>query len=90
MRSKNTAKLSARFKISVPKAIRTAMGWRPGQVFALIPKGQGILLMPIPTLDELSGLAHSAQRKGYRDRTDRIRWCAEFCRWKTFCTLAST
>ena len=71
MGAKNTAKLSAKFRISIPKAIRAARHWQAGQVFAFIPKGQGMLLVPVPTLDELSGLVRDAGTKRHRDRTDR-------------------
>ena len=70
--AKDTAKLSAKFQISIPKAIRTARRWQAGQVFAFIPKSEGMLLVPVPTLDELSGLARGAKKQGYRDRTDRV------------------
>ena len=70
--AKDTAKLSAKFQISIPKAIRTARRWQAGQVFAFIPKGEGMLLVPVPTLGELSGLARGAKTEGYRDRTDRL------------------
>jgi AbrB family looped-hinge helix DNA binding protein len=72
MASKDTAKLSAKFQICIPKAIRTARRWRAGQVFAFIPKGKGMLLVPVPKLEELSGLARGAKPKAYRDRTDRV------------------
>jgi AbrB family looped-hinge helix DNA binding protein len=72
MAGKDTATLSAKFQISIPKAIRTARGWQAGQVFAFIPKGEGMLLVPVPSLDKLSGLARGAKAKGYRDRADRI------------------
>ena len=49
MRAKDTAKLSAKFQISVPKAVRTARQWQAGQEFAFIPKGMGVLLVPVPT-----------------------------------------
>jgi bifunctional DNA-binding transcriptional regulator/antitoxin component of YhaV-PrlF toxin-antitoxin module len=70
--AKNTSRLSARFQISIPKAFRTACGWQPGQVFAFIPKGEGLLLVPVPKLEELAGLARGAKSRGYRDRSDRI------------------
>jgi bifunctional DNA-binding transcriptional regulator/antitoxin component of YhaV-PrlF toxin-antitoxin module len=70
--AKDTAKLSAKFQISIPRAIRTAQGWRAGQVFAFIPKGAGMLLVPVPALDSLSGLARGARPEGYRDRTERV------------------
>ncbi|HEY7244174.1 MAG TPA: AbrB/MazE/SpoVT family DNA-binding domain-containing protein [Xanthobacteraceae bacterium] len=72
MALKNTAKLSSKFQISIPKAIGTARQWQAGQVFAFIPKGEGMLLVPVPRLDELSGLARGANKQGYRDRTERI------------------
>jgi AbrB family looped-hinge helix DNA binding protein len=69
--AKDTAKLSAKFQISIPKSIRTARHWQAGQVFAFIPKGEAMLLVPVPKMDKLSGLARGAKRQGYRDRADR-------------------
>ena len=67
-----TATLSARLRISVPKTIRTARDWQAGQVFAFIPKGQGMLLVPVPRREDLAGIARGANATGYRDRTDRV------------------
>ena len=72
MRAKDTAKLSAKFQISIPKAIRSARQWQAGQVFAFIPKGEGMPLVPVPTREELVGLARGARKEKYRDRTDRV------------------
>ena len=72
MRTKDTAKLSSKFQISIPKAIRTARHWQAGQVFAFIPKGEGMMLVPVPALDSLAGLARGAKRDDYRDRTERV------------------
>ncbi len=72
MAAKDTAKLSAKFQISIPKAIRTARRWQAGQVFAFIPKGEGMLLAPVPRPEELAGLARGANPEGYRDRSDRV------------------
>jgi hypothetical protein len=41
-------------------------------VFAFIPGGEGMLLVPVPRLEELAGLARGAKPKDYRDRTNRI------------------
>lgn len=71
MANKGIATLSSKFQISIPKSIRTVRHWQPGQVFAFIPKGKGILLIPVPDLAELSGLARGANRRGSRERTDR-------------------
>jgi AbrB family looped-hinge helix DNA binding protein len=71
MAQKDTAKLSAKFQISIPKAIRVARRWQAGQVFAFIPKGDGVTLVPVPTLQALAGAARGAKPVDYRDRTDR-------------------
>ena len=67
-----TATLSAKFQISIPKAIRSAQHWQAGQSFAFIPKGTGVLLVPVPGKDELKGLAAGARRDECRDRSDRV------------------
>lgn len=71
MPTKDTATLSAKFQISIPKAVRNAKQWQAGQVFAFIPKGDGLLLMPVPDRKQLAGLARGAKPTNYRDRTDR-------------------
>jgi AbrB family looped-hinge helix DNA binding protein len=72
MMTSNTATLSAKFQISIPKAVRADRQWRAGQVFAFVPKGDGLLLVPVPKREELAGLAKGASAKGYRDRRDRV------------------
>lgn len=72
MRAKDTAKLSSKYQISIPKAVRSARRWRAGQLFAFIPKGEGVLLVPVPKPNDLSGLARGAKPEGYRDRADRV------------------
>jgi AbrB family looped-hinge helix DNA binding protein len=72
MRAMDTATLSAKYQISIPKAVRAAQRWRAGQVFAFIPKGEGLLLVPVPDRNELAGLARGARPERYRDRADRF------------------
>ena len=67
-----TATLSSKFQISIPKAIRNAHHWEAGLTFAFIPKGTGVLLVPIPKRDALKGLAAGARAEDYRDRSDRV------------------
>jgi AbrB family looped-hinge helix DNA binding protein len=66
-----TATLSSKFQISIPKTVREAQHWEAGQEFVFIPKGKGVLVMPVPGLDQLAGLAKGAKPAGYRDRKDR-------------------
>jgi AbrB family looped-hinge helix DNA binding protein len=67
----NTATLSSKFQISIPKEVRETQKWRAGQEFAFIPKDGGIMLVPVPTLEELRGMIPNADTSGYRDRRDR-------------------
>lgn len=66
-----TATLSSKFQISIPKAVREAHDWRAGQEFAFVPRAGGVMLVPVPKLDDLMGIAANGDRTGYRDRDDR-------------------
>lgn len=68
----DTATLSSKFQISIPKAVRSAQHWKAGLTFAFIPKGSGVLLVPIPKRDALKGIAKGASATEYRDRSDRV------------------
>ena len=61
MRGKDTARLSAKFQISIPKAVRAARRWQAGQEFAFIPKGEGVLLVPVPKQEDLGGSGAGSQ-----------------------------
>jgi len=67
-----TATLSSKFQISIPKAVRKARAWEAGQTFTFIPKGAGVLLVPVPRREELAGIAKGASASDYRDRADRV------------------
>ncbi len=71
MSAKDTAKLSSKFQVSIPKSVRVGRGWQAGQVFAFIPKGEGVLLIPVPDIKDLAGIAKGASPTEYRDRSDR-------------------
>jgi len=66
-----TATLSSKFQISIPKTVREAQHWQAGQEFVFIPKGQGVLMMPVPELKQLAGIARGARTDNIRDRADR-------------------
>ncbi len=69
---RNTTTLSSKFQISIPKAVRSAQQWKAGQAFAFIPKGAGVLLVPVPEANDLAGIAKGANPETYRDRDDRF------------------
>ncbi len=58
--------------MGVPKAIREDLHWKAGQEFVFIPKGKGMLLMPVSDLEQLAGIAKGAGTGNYRDREDRF------------------
>ena len=66
------ATLSSKFQISIPKAVRERNQWRAGQEFAFLPKGRGVLVMPVAELDALVGIARGAQTHDVRDRSERF------------------
>jgi AbrB family looped-hinge helix DNA binding protein len=63
--------LSSKYQIAVPKAIRTELGLKAGQQFAVIPKGSVIELVPVRSLESARGMLRGADASDYRDRTDR-------------------
>jgi bifunctional DNA-binding transcriptional regulator/antitoxin component of YhaV-PrlF toxin-antitoxin module len=67
-----SATLSSKFQISIPKSERDAKHWQAGQEFVFIPKGLGVLVMPVPELNQLAGIAKGANKDDYRDRKERI------------------
>lgn len=71
MKMAATATLSSKFQISIPKAVREQQQWQAGQEFVFIPKGAGVLVMPVPARNTLQGIARGANPDNYRDRQDR-------------------
>lgn len=67
----NTTTLSSKYQISIPKAVRESQNWKPGQVFAFVPKDGGYVLVPVPDIEDLFGIAKGACPDNYRDRQDR-------------------
>lgn len=67
-----TATLSSKFQISIPKEVRDQQNWSAGQEFVFIQKGKGVLLIPVPDLADLRGMAKGADPSDYRDRKDRF------------------
>ncbi len=64
----DTATLSAKFQITIPQAVRSERRWEVGQKFAFIPKGTGVLLVPVPRASDLAGIVKGARSGRYRDR----------------------
>lgn len=67
-----TATLSSKYQISIPKAVREEQHWQAGQEFVFIPKGKGVLVMPVPEAADLAGIARGSCTEALRDRADRF------------------
>jgi AbrB family looped-hinge helix DNA binding protein len=69
------AKLSSKFQLSIPKAIRDNLKLRAGQQFVLLQRGNIIELIPSQSLlaarGMLADIGDEADRD-YRDRSDRF------------------
>jgi AbrB family looped-hinge helix DNA binding protein len=63
--------LSPKYQVSIPKALRQQLNWRPGLRLTFIAKGKGVLMIPVPDRDSLVGIARGANVDDYRDRNDR-------------------
>ena len=67
-----TATLSSKFQISIPKKIRDALGFQPGQEFEFIAVGRSIRLVPRISIKDLAGSAKGANPADYRGRGDQL------------------
>lgn len=67
----SSAVLSKTLELPIPEDVRLQQGWTAGQEFAFLPKGAGVLLLPVPTREELQGISAGANTDDYRDRNDR-------------------
>ncbi len=67
-------KLSSKFQLLIPKAIRDDLQLQAGQQFTLVTRGNIIELIPIRSIQEAKGMLSSVECKHsseYRDRQER-------------------
>ncbi len=65
-----SAKISSKYQVSIPKEVRDRQGWKPGQELMFVPRGDNVVLVPLPERDDLFGVARGAKTDNYRDRDD--------------------
>lgn len=65
-----TATISSKYQILIPKKIREQLGIRPGQQFIFITKGECLELIPKKEIKELRGILIGANTNNIRDRED--------------------
>jgi AbrB family looped-hinge helix DNA binding protein len=67
-----SAKLSSKFQLAIPKAIRDQLNLKAGQQFTLITKGNIIELVPVGSLTAARGSFKDCNPNDYRNHLDRI------------------
>ena len=67
-----TATLSSKYQILIPKAIREILHLKAGQKLTFVVKGNYIQLLPQKELEEMRGFLKGANTTNVRDRKDRI------------------
>ena len=68
------AKLSSKYQLSIPKAIRDDLHLTAGQQFTVISRGNIIELIPVRSIKDARGMLSSdvnVDSSDYRDRKDR-------------------
>lgn len=65
-----TVTLSSKFQISVPKDIREAMHFKPGQQLTFLRVGKSLRLVPVRKMEDFFGMTQGAQ-EFVRDRSTR-------------------
>ncbi len=67
-----TVKVSPKYQVVIPEAVRTALGIRAGSRVEVIAKGKIAYLVPVQTLEELQAdLEGSLDTKSLREKKDR-------------------
>lgn len=65
-----TATLSSKYQVVIPRAVREALHLEPGGRLAFVVKGRTIHLVPIGDLRSLRGRLKGASTEDIRDRSD--------------------
>lgn len=69
------AKLSSKFQLAIPKAIREDLNLQAGQQFTIVARGNIIELIPMRSIKQARGMLSSSSgyksSSDYRDRQER-------------------
>jgi AbrB family looped-hinge helix DNA binding protein len=67
-----SATLSSKFQLVVPRRTRERLGLRPGMKLTVLEKGGVIYLVPERTPKQQRGIARGTSARGLRDKKDRL------------------
>lgn len=68
----DTATLSSKYQILIPKGVREALELQAGQQFDFLVKGNLIQLLPRRSIREMRGIFKGTPAGETRDRRDRV------------------
>lgn len=68
-----TVKVSPKFQVVIPEAVRTALGLKAGTQVNVVAKGKVAYIVPVPSLEDLkASLKGKLNQEGLRDKKDRF------------------
>lgn len=67
-----TATLSTKFQLVLPRRARERLRLRPGMKFTVLEKGGIIYLVPDRAMRRFRGVAEGATTRGLREKKDRL------------------
>ena len=66
-------RVSAKFKVVIPKEIRDRQSLKAGQELLVFNKGNAIIMVPDRPLSAFRGILHGMPTNGHREKNDRRR-----------------
>lgn len=67
-----TVKISSKYQVVIPKAVRRELGLEPGQAVTVMAKGRALEIVPVGDILSARGTLRGSDPADYRDRADRI------------------
>lgn len=67
-----TATLSTKYQLVIPKKTRELLKLRPGMRFNVLAKGRVIYLIPQRPIEDYRGIARGINVEGLREKKDRL------------------
>lgn len=66
-----TVRISSKYQVVIPKAVRRELDLKPGQSVTVMVKGRALEVVPVREIGNARGLLKGADSSDYRDRSDR-------------------